>query len=89
MLKVKSYHKVGLKNKIGSDLVKKQQKARKVSRQIGLETAVMPETSSAEKPKSRILKEITDKREKNVKHFLKDDLTFEAAVYNEPVHYFS
>lgn len=68
--------------------MKKHQKARKASRQIGLETAVPPETSSAEKPKSRILKEITDKREKNVKHFLKDDLTFEAAVYNEPVHYF-
>ncbi|QHE50865.1 DNRLRE domain-containing protein [Pontibacillus sp. HMF3514] len=37
--------------------------------------------------KSDIVGEIKEKREKNVKHFLKEDLTYEAAVYKKPVHY--
>lgn len=41
------------------------------------------------KGKGKIIGEIEEKRERNVKHFLKDNLTFEAAIYNEPVHYYS
>lgn len=41
------------------------------------------------KKKSRIIGEIKEKRERNIKHFLKEDLTFEAAIYNEAVHYYS
>jgi YD repeat-containing protein len=36
----------------------------------------------------KIVKEIVEKREKNVKHFLKDDGTYEAVIYPKPVHYF-
>ncbi len=36
-----------------------------------------------------ILKEIVAKREKNAKHFIKDDGTFEAVIYPNPVHYFA
>ncbi len=32
--------------------------------------------------------EITEKRESNVKHFMKDDHSYEAVIYEEPVHYF-
>ncbi|MFL0197564.1 hypothetical protein ACJDU8_18635 [Clostridium sp. WILCCON 0269] len=38
---------------------------------------------------TKIVGEVTEKREKNVKHFLKEDSTFEAAIYSEPVHYLS
>ncbi|APM40669.1 hypothetical protein [Clostridium kluyveri] len=41
------------------------------------------------KKKSRIIGEIKEKRERNIKHFLTEDLTFEAAIYNEAVHYYS
>ncbi|MBC8059686.1 MAG: DNRLRE domain-containing protein, partial [Clostridiaceae bacterium] len=44
-------------------------------------------TSGTEKEPSKIVKEIVEKREKNVKHFLLDDGTYEASVYNQPVHY--
>lgn len=40
-----------------------------------------------EKINSVIKGEIIEKREKNVKHFMKDDNTFEAVVYPTPVHY--
>lgn len=39
------------------------------------------------KPDSQIIGEIKEKRESNIKYFLKDDLTYEAAIYQEPVHY--
>ncbi|GLC29653.1 carbohydrate binding domain-containing protein [Clostridium omnivorum] len=35
----------------------------------------------------KILEEVEDKREENVKHFLKEDMTYEAVVYPEAVHY--
>lgn len=35
----------------------------------------------------KIIGELTEKREANVKHFLKDDNTIEAAIYPYPVHY--
>ena len=38
-------------------------------------------------PNSQIIGEIKEKRESNIKYFLKDDLTYEAAIYQEPVHY--
>lgn len=47
-------------------------------------------TSALEKPQiseGKIVQELTDKRELNIKHFLKDDNTYEAAVYPLPVHY--
>ncbi|ERK31240.1 DNRLRE domain-containing protein [Clostridium intestinale] len=34
-----------------------------------------------------IVGEVTEKREENVKHFMKDDGTFVAMMYNNPVHY--
>ena len=48
-----------------------------------------PLTKQAEKPKKdpKILKEVVEKRESNTKHFLMDDMSYEAAVYPEPVHY--
>ncbi|WP_411681918.1 DNRLRE domain-containing protein [Clostridium thailandense] len=39
------------------------------------------------KEERKILGEIIEKRDKYVKHFLKEDLTFEAAIYDEAVHY--
>jgi hypothetical protein len=36
---------------------------------------------------AKIVGEITEKREKNVKYLFKDDQTFEADVYNTAVHY--
>lgn len=35
----------------------------------------------------KIVKEIVEKRDKNTKHFLKDDGTYEAVIYPNPVHY--
>lgn len=36
---------------------------------------------------TRIIGEVSEKREKYTKHFIKEDLTYEAAVYPFPVHY--
>lgn len=36
---------------------------------------------------AQIVGEVIDKREENVKHFLLDDMTYEAVVYPEPVHF--
>lgn len=40
-----------------------------------------------EKTKGKIVKEVVEKREESIKHFLKDDNTYEAVVYPSPVHY--
>ncbi len=45
------------------------------------------DSMSLESSKAEIVGEIVGKREKNVKHFLKDDLTYEAITYPYPVHY--
>lgn len=45
-------------------------------------------SDSNQQSEANIIGELTDKREKNVKHFLKDDMTYEAAVYPSAVHYF-
>jgi len=39
------------------------------------------------KKEPKILKEIVEKRESNIKHFLRDDLSYEAVVFNQPIHY--
>ena len=44
-------------------------------------------TGFEEKKVSEIIGEVTEKRDANVKHFLKDDNSYEAVVYQEPVHY--
>ncbi|MDT8719769.1 hypothetical protein IAI10_24420, partial [Clostridium sp. 19966] len=36
----------------------------------------------------KIVGEINDKREENIKQFLMDDNSYEAVIYNEPVHYY-
>ncbi len=36
---------------------------------------------------TRILKEVVEKRERNTKHFLKEDMSYEAVVYPTDVHY--
>lgn len=43
--------------------------------------------ASTVKKEGKIIGEIVEKREKNIKHFIKDDLSYEAAVYDYPVHY--
>lgn len=42
---------------------------------------------ASEKSKGKIVKEVIEKREENIKHFLKDYNTYEAVVYPSPVHY--
>jgi RHS repeat-associated protein len=42
---------------------------------------------SKEKEEPKIVREITEKREQNIKHFLNEDLSYQAVVYNYPVHY--
>lgn len=47
-------------------------------------------TGSESQPTQRIpqiVGEVIDKREENVKHFLRDDYTYEAAIYPVPVHF--
>lgn len=45
--------------------------------------------SSEEAPvnESNIIGEVTEKREKNIKHFMKEDFTYEAAIYPYAVHF--
>ncbi|KPU45384.1 tRNA(Glu)-specific nuclease WapA precursor [Oxobacter pfennigii] len=38
---------------------------------------------------AKILNEVEEKRQRNIKHFLRDDGTYEAAIYPSPVHYLS
>ncbi|WP_270563050.1 DNRLRE domain-containing protein [Clostridium beijerinckii] len=40
-----------------------------------------------QKREPKILKEIVEKREGNTKYFLMDDMSYEAVMYPEPVHY--
>jgi hypothetical protein len=44
------------------------------------------QASKAKNP-PKILKEVEEKREENIKHFLLDDNTYEAVIYEDPVHY--
>ena len=39
------------------------------------------------KLEGKIVGEVIGKREQNVKHFLMDDMTYEAAVYTEQIYY--
>lgn len=42
---------------------------------------------SETKENKKILEEVKEKREGNIKHFLLEDKTYEAVIYNQPVHY--
>lgn len=47
-----------------------------------------PDIATDNKPtEAQIIGELENKREKNVKHFLKEDNTYEAILYPLPVHY--
>lgn len=52
-------------------------------------TSSIEESSSEQDTESDglIVGELVEKREENVKHFMKDDGTFVAMMYNNPVHY--
>ncbi|WP_052085817.1 DNRLRE domain-containing protein [Clostridium sp. HMP27] len=52
--------------------------AQEVSENINIES---------EELEAKIVGEVKEKREKNVKYFFKDNGTYEAAIYNTPVHY--
>ncbi|MHB9941512.1 hypothetical protein CF065_07755 [Clostridium sporogenes] len=45
------------------------------------------EDNNEQELETKIVKEAVEKRESNVKHFLKEDNTYEAVIYNDPVHY--
>jgi hypothetical protein len=45
------------------------------------------ETIGTDLPQGYILAEIPSERERSIKHYLKDDGTYEAVVYPNPVHY--
>lgn len=47
----------------------------------------VPPVEKIEKKDAKIIQEAVEKREKNVKHFLKEDNTYEASVYSTAVHY--
>ena len=46
------------------------------------------EQSAKLNSKAKILKEAVEKREESVKHFLKEDGTYQAVMYKTPVHYY-
>jgi len=48
---------------------------------------VVGNTETLVKQELNIIGEIVDKRDKNVKHYLKDDNTYEAVIYPTAVHY--
>ncbi|MBE6067564.1 MAG: DNRLRE domain-containing protein, partial [Clostridium lundense] len=52
--------------------------AQEVSENINIES---------EELEAKIVGEVKEKREKNIKYFFKDNGTYEAAIYNTPVHY--
>jgi len=45
------------------------------------------ETKDEDQETKKILEEVVEKREDNIKHFLLEDKTYEAVIYNQPVHY--
>lgn len=47
-----------------------------------------PAITNTQRTVSRIIGELIEKREANVKHFLKEDGSIEAAIYPNPVHFF-
>jgi YD repeat-containing protein len=48
---------------------------------------VEPPVVEQKEPEKNIIGEVKRKREKNVKHFLREDQTYEAVVYPAPIHY--
>ncbi|MGY0374140.1 DNRLRE domain-containing protein [Clostridium sp. JNZ J1-5] len=56
----------------------------------GKQAYVEPEFKETEvetKSPPNIVKEVEEKREENIKHFLLEDNTYEAVIYKDPVHY--
>lgn len=45
--------------------------------------AMQPEAA----PEANIIGEVTEKRDRSTKHFMKDDMSYEAVIYPMPVHY--
>jgi len=45
------------------------------------------ETTTNQNQEAEIVRELEEKREENTKYFLKDDGTYEAILYEEPIHY--
>ncbi len=71
-------------------LLPTQSLAQEITKSIDQSNTIdTPPVEEASKPEPKIVEEITDKREKNVKHFLKEDMTQEADVYPTAVHYIS
>jgi len=46
-----------------------------------------PQINVSPKQEAKIIGELTDKREKNIKRFMKDDHTYEADIYPTAIHY--
>ena len=46
-----------------------------------------PQINVSQKQEAKIISELTDKREKNIKRFMKDDHAYEADIYPTAVHY--
>jgi len=46
-----------------------------------------PQINVSQKQEAKIIGELTDKKEKNIKRFMKDDHTYEADVYPTAIHY--
>lgn len=44
-------------------------------------------TQQGDKKESKIVSEAIEKRDKNIKQFRKEDVSYEAVVYSQPVHY--
>lgn len=61
----------------------------KANREMLPDESKLPVENNKKNKEGKILGEIAEKRERAVKYFLKDDLTYEAAIYNSAVHYFS
>lgn len=52
------------------------------------QSKIKEEITEAEKAAVKVVKEVEEKRESNIKHYLLEDKTYEAVIYNYPVHYF-
>ncbi|WP_035381738.1 DNRLRE domain-containing protein, partial [Fervidicella metallireducens] len=50
-------------------------------------TSQLQQTNEIQNKESKIVGEVIEKRERNVKHFLKDDMTYVACSYPTAVHY--
>lgn len=64
--------------------------AQEITKAISISDIIdTPPIEESNKPEPEIVEEITAKREKNIKYFLKEDMTQEADIYPAAVHYLS